>query len=143
MKTNKLGHTIIRTEGQFNLCIDESADYPIYYLENSILSRYTSSKGISYNFDQEFKNELMRMDRIKFVSTAKQRAGNDINCEEVARTLWDELGDIPVNEDDELEVDFITHNGTRFEKGIDKFEVWHWFEDVFDISVAKDLMYLD
>ncbi len=63
---------------------------------------------------------------------------------EIAKKLWDQLGDIPVDEDDNLDEDFIIANGsdTVFEKGTDKFEVWHWFEDTFDISVAKDLMFL-
>jgi len=49
--------------------------------------------------------------------------------------LWEELGDVPVTENDDLDVPFL-----HFETRTDKFEVWHWFEEVFDLSVAKDLM---
>src|SRR3989344_4987293 len=59
----------------------------------------------------------------------------DLDNLETAKALWSILGDVPVNEDDELDDNFLL-----FEKGSDKFEVWHWFEDKFDISVAKDLM---
>ncbi len=52
--------------------------------------------------------------------------------------LWDELGDIPVDENDELETPFL-----HFEVGTDKFDIWHWFEEEFDLSVAKDLMHLE
>ena len=38
-------------------------------------------------------------------------------------------------QDDEIDEPFL-----HFEIGTDKFEIWHWFEDEFDISVAKDLM---
>lgn len=56
---------------------------------------------------------------------------------EEAKGLWKALGDIPVNEDDEIEESFL-----HFEIGEDKLEIWSWFEETFDLSVAKDLMYL-
>ena len=55
-----------------------------------------------------------------------------------ALKLWAKLGDIPVDEDDNILEPFLD-----FEIGTDKFEIWHWFEDSFDLSVAKDLMGLD
>ena len=39
--------------------------------------------------------------------------------------LWDKLGDIPVNNDDEIEEDFL-----NFPAGTSKFDVWHWFDAV-------------
>ena len=63
---------------------------------------------------------------------------------ETAKKIWSDLGDIPVDEDDNLDVDFhIKECGTTFEKGTDVTEIWHWFEDTFNISVAKDLMNLE
>ena len=53
----------------------------------------------------------------------------------LAERFWERLGNIPVNEEDELDEPFLS-----FKKGTDKFEVWHWFEETFDVSVAKDLM---
>ena len=41
--------------------------------------------------------------------------------------LWEEFGDIPINDDDEIEEEFL-----EFEVGTDRFEIWHWFEDTFD-----------
>ena len=38
--------------------------------------------------------------------------------------LWNELSDIPVNENDEIEEDFLD-----FPSGTDKFDVWHWFDE--------------
>jgi hypothetical protein len=62
---------------------------------------------------------------------------DDYLTDNVARGLWDKLGNIPVNEDDEIDEPFLD-----FPKGTDKFEIWHWFEDTFNLSVAHDLMHL-
>lgn len=61
----------------------------------------------------------------------------------IAKKLWATLGDIPINKNDELEESFDTNTGLIFEIGTDIFEVWHWFEEYFDLSVAKDLMLLN
>ena len=51
----------------------------------------------------------------------------DLNSKETplqtAKALWQELGNIPINEE-----------------GTDRYDIWHWLEDKFDISIAKDLM---
>tara|TARA_R110001592_G_scaffold211167_1_gene462944 strand:- start:637 stop:876 length:240 start_codon:yes stop_codon:yes gene_type:complete len=66
------------------------------------------------------------------------------NTLEIAKKLWVELGDIPVNEDMELNEEFNPENyDAVFEIGTDCEEVWHWFEETFNLSVAKDLMMLD
>ena len=54
-----------------------------------------------------------------------------------AQFYWDVLGNVPVNEDGEIEEDFY-----EFSEGTDREEIWHWLEYTFNISVAKDLMYL-
>ena len=62
---------------------------------------------------------------------------SDMDSIEQAKFLWEILGDIPVNENDEIETKFL-----HFEVGSDKFDIWDWFEKEFDLSVAKDLMNL-
>ena len=57
---------------------------------------------------------------------------NVYSCNDV----WDKLSDIPVNNEDEIEEKFF-----GFWVGTDKFEIWHWVEEKFDISVAEDLLY--
>lgn len=54
-----------------------------------------------------------------------------------ARKLWAELGDIPINNDEEIDVSW-----NIFPKGTPRQDIWHWFEEKYDISVAKDLMML-
>ena len=66
---------------------------------------------------------------------------NDHTKEEkliIAQSLWYEFEDTPIDVDDNLDWKFY-----QFDIGTDRFEVWRWFEDVYDLSVAKDLMYLD
>ena len=57
---------------------------------------------------------------------------------EKAKELWEELGDIPVNDQEEIDESFLD-----FEIGTDMYEIWHWFEETFNVSVAKDLMNLE
>lgn len=52
-----------------------------------------------------------------------------------AKELWAKLGDIPVNAYEEIDEPFLD-----FKKGEDIYEIWHWFEETFKCSVAKDLM---
>ena len=54
-----------------------------------------------------------------------------------AKKLWEALGSIPTNNDDELEEEFL-----HFEAGTCRYDVWHWFESEFNLSVVIDLMNL-
>jgi hypothetical protein len=66
-------------------------------------------------------------------------SGNNWKLEkplEFARVLWKELGNIPVNDDNEIEQSFL-----HFEIGTDTDNIWQWFESNFDLSVATELMY--
>lgn len=55
---------------------------------------------------------------------------------ELAKELWRRFGDIPMNPyAEEIEQDW---NG--FLKGTFREDIWHWFEDTFNVSVAEDLM---
>lgn len=54
-----------------------------------------------------------------------------------SKKLWAELGNIPINNDDEIEERFL-----HFDIGTPKEDIWHWFEDEFNLSVAEDLMCL-
>lgn len=49
--------------------------------------------------------------------------------------LWRKLGEVPVNEFDELDQPFL-----HFEAGVPKQNVWHWFERAFDCSIVNDLI---
>ena len=45
--------------------------------------------------------------------------------------LWKVLGDIPINDEEEIEEDFL-----HFEAGTFREDIWHWFEETFDMSIG-------
>ena len=50
------------------------------------------------------------------------------------KDLWKELGDIPINDDEEIEEPFL-----HFEKGTDRYEIWHWFEEQNDSFIIGEI----
>ena len=65
----------------------------------------------------------------------KYKPLSKIKCDEV-KELWNEFGDVPMNElTEEIEEDW-----NIFKAGTHREDIWHWFEEQFNISVA-DLMY--
>lgn len=52
--------------------------------------------------------------------------------------LWEQFSNIPVNNDDEIEEDFLC-----FEKGTSKFDVWRWFDDRCPNNLHDYLMFND
>lgn len=59
-----------------------------------------------------------------------QKAGNFnlLHCDmrftqKELKILWTLFGDVPINDQDEIEEDFLD-----FTKGTDRFDVWHWFD---------------
>jgi len=53
-----------------------------------------------------------------------------------AKVLWSELGDTTTDEDGNIDVPF-----QSFPVGTDREDIWSWFEETFDVSVAENLMY--
>lgn len=69
---------------------------------------------------------------------AEWSCANEMKCVdnlEMAIALWEEFEDIPVDDDDNILCCW-----RSFEKGTNKIEIWHWFEEFFKVSVAEDLM---
>lgn len=60
-----------------------------------------------------------------------------INWKQIyVKDLWEDFGEVPMNPDtEEIEVPWM-----HFVPGTHREEIWHWFEEQFDISVAEDLM---
>ncbi len=50
--------------------------------------------------------------------------------------LWKKFSNIPVNNDDEIEEEFLC-----FPKGTSKFDVWHWFDERCPNNLHDDLIY--
>lgn len=53
---------------------------------------------------------------------------------EELKELWKEFSEVPINNDDEIERDFLD-----FEAGTDRFEIWEWFDEQCPNGVYKDL----
>ncbi len=54
---------------------------------------------------------------------------------ELAKKLWVKLGDVPIDKNDCIAVEFETPDHT-FDRGTMREEIWHWFEFTFDLSVS-------
>ncbi len=50
-----------------------------------------------------------------------------------AKKLWSDFADIPIDENEDIEIKFLD-----FPIGTNRFEIWHWFEETYQVSV-KDL----
>lgn len=44
---------------------------------------------------------------------------------------WEDLSNIPCTDDGDIEEKFL-----HFEVGTDREEIWHWFEDYFNITIG-------
>ena len=49
-----------------------------------------------------------------------------------AKYYWRKLGNIPITDDDALDLGFL-----HFHPGTPKLDIWHWFEATFDYPVHK------
>ena len=58
-------------------------------------------------------------------------AGRSFDETEIEK-LWELLGEVPVNDDDEIEEEFL-----GFLEGTHKEEVWHWFDEVYPAGVCR------
>ena len=52
------------------------------------------------------------------------------------KDLWEAFGEVPMNP----ETEEIEEPWQHFLPGTHREEIWHWFEEQFNISVAQDLM---
>lgn len=60
----------------------------------------------------------------------------DSDTSQIIKDLWVEFGDVPMN----LDTECIEENWHGFPAGTHREEIWHWFEDEFEIPIHK-LMY--
>lgn len=49
--------------------------------------------------------------------------------------LWDEFGDVPIDNNDKTEREF--HG---FPAGTDRFEIWHWFDGKCPNGLVNDIL---
>jgi hypothetical protein len=94
--------------------------------------------------DGRLSNNLKGWDVIGNIELAKHRVTYYMR---EAQKNWEVLGDIPVNEDNELEEEFVAETRKAgkisFAPGLSPEDVWYWFEEFYGLNVAEDLMYTD
>lgn len=50
--------------------------------------------------------------------------------------LWEQFSEVPINNNDEIEKDFL-----GFLAGTSRFDIWHWFDERCPNNLHDDLMY--
>lgn len=63
------------------------------------------------------------------------------NCDDhnglvTLKELWERFSEVPVDNNDEIEEDFIC-----FSVGTSKFDVWHWFDERCPNNLHDDLLF--
>ena len=56
----------------------------------------------------------------------------------LAKRMWNHFGDVVIDEKDRIDEDWFI-----FDRGTSRFDIWTWFEETFNLSVALDLMHSD
>lgn len=56
------------------------------------------------------------------------------NTIERLKELWEQFGDVPINENEEIDVEW-----EDWEKGTDRFEIWHWFDEQYPVCKLMGL----
>ena len=107
-----------------NICLCNNCD-------NLLIDTNPQIDAKKFEVDKLNLSELVSIDDMRACPHCQV---DDYLTDDVYRKLWEILGDIPVN-DNEIEEPFL-----HFEVGTDRFEIWYWFEETFNLSVAKDLM---
>lgn len=67
---------------------------------------------------------------------ANKVARDSMDYKECVKGIWTEFGDVPMNPDTEC----IKVSWRDFPAGTHREEIWHWFENTFNVRVY-DLMY--
>lgn len=100
---------------------DEQANLPEV---EEMSERFARKKEI----EEEIRNLLAEQERLEFI-----------------REQWLRLGNVCVDDQECIEtgIDFEWLDGnhvTFFPVGCHREEIWHWFEEAYDVSVGRDLM---
>ena len=57
---------------------------------------------------------------------------------QMAEELWQSLEDVPIDNNDKIQ-----ESWNQFPEDTSKYDIWSWFEEAFNVSVAIDLMHLE
>lgn len=111
-----------------------------YYINpntNTVSLQYSQNKECELILEFQQDDAIPSFELIE-VTTDENDYDTEAAYRDLAKHLWDELADIPTDEDGAdgtIESDFL-----HFEAGENVYTIWHWFEAEFDVSIAEDLM---
>jgi len=94
-----------------------------------------NGNGFVITDEELIDDELNMMELAKYEKLKKVVFDENKQLRNIAKFLWNKLGDVPSNDDGEIENPFL-----HFPSGTECEEVWHWFEETFELSVVVDLM---
>lgn len=85
--------------------------------------------GLYYEDDTEYCPKCKNVDALMDLDD-----GNTFEKNELEK-LWEFFGGIPVNDNDEIEEEFL-----GFPEGVHKEDVWHWFDEKYPAGVCRLMM---
>lgn len=105
-------------------------------------------KYTDFTDDKEKMIDFYKLTKDEFLKSYSYLTEEEYNLTEKAvrskkemsaiKHLWEAFGDIPIDNNDRILEPFC-----KFCKGTNRFDVWTWFEEEFNVSVAMDLMGLE
>lgn len=81
--------------------------------------------------DKEKINDLLWLTREQFLKSYSYITEAEYN--NTLDIMWQELGDIPVNESGTI----IEKSFYNWEKGTEKEKIWHWFDDRLEEGIGN------
>lgn len=81
--------------------------------------------------DKEKMHDLLWLTREQFLKTYSYITEEEYN--NTLDLMWEQLGNIPVNEIGEN----IEENFYNWEKGAEKEKIWHWFDDRVEDGIGN------
>lgn len=79
---------------------------------------------------------ILGSDDISVIKSRGLEDSFDFWKENYVHDLWEKFGEVPMNP----ETEEIEQSWRHFLPRTHREDIWHWFEEQFDISVAEDLM---
>lgn len=130
----------------------EDEDYYIDVIETTdmfeakLINKESGLSGMMCAINKYDGGHILYESFVELVASLKDDAESDFesivayihdteNIEQ-AKKLWEQFEDVPMNPETEC----IESDWKGFPIGTNREEIWHWFEEQFNISVAKDLM---
>lgn len=128
-------YKITRYHGRSEFIEADSVDEVAKYVAESDKAGNTVSSVTEINLDGS--HPKVAITKLKAYKDAIKEVSAGIREKnlEMARELWEEFEDVIVDDNECIENPWRT-----FEAGTSRYDIWHWFESFFGVSVAKDLM---